>query len=297
MGRPTKIEGNPDHPSSASAPPTLFMQASILGLYDPDRSQVVRKLGEIRTWSEFIAALQPVLDTPRRRTARGLRILTQTITSPTLGAQIQQLLDDGIPACSGTSGSRSTATTCARARGWRSAATSTPSITSTRPTSWSPSTPTSSAAGPGISATRATSCRAAACASGTTSMNRLYAIESTPTQHRRGRRSPLAGEAVEIEAVARAALRWAAGAGAASSTTWIAAIASDLQANRGASIVIAGDEQPPVVHAIAMAINQQLGNIGTTVTITDPVEAQPVNQLESLRELVDRHERRHGARR
>ena len=56
MGRPTKIEGNPDHPSSLGAT-NAFMQASILGLYDPDRSQVVRHLGEISTWSEFLAAL------------------------------------------------------------------------------------------------------------------------------------------------------------------------------------------------------------------------------------------------
>src|SRR5438876_1277129 len=90
MGRPTKIEGNPDHPSSLGAT-NAFMQASILGLYDPDRSQVVRHLGEISTWTDFLAALQPVLN---NATANGasLRLLTQAITSPTLGAQIQRLL-------------------------------------------------------------------------------------------------------------------------------------------------------------------------------------------------------------
>src|SRR5438876_5392584 len=90
MGRPTKIEGNPDHPSSLGAS-DAFMQASLLGLYDPDRSQVVRHLGEIATWSDFLGALQPVL---KNATANGasLRLLTQAITSPTLGAQIQRLL-------------------------------------------------------------------------------------------------------------------------------------------------------------------------------------------------------------
>src|SRR5439155_13797056 len=68
-----------------------FMQASILGLYDPDRSQVVRNLGEISTWSSFIGALQPTLKNAASH-GSGLRLLTQTITSPTLGAQIQQLL-------------------------------------------------------------------------------------------------------------------------------------------------------------------------------------------------------------
>src|SRR5437588_6866096 len=90
MGRPTKIEGNPDHPSSLGATDAM-MQAAILGLYDPDRAQVVRHLGEIATWSDFLAALQPVLKNAKANAA-GLRLLTQTITSPTLGAQIQQLL-------------------------------------------------------------------------------------------------------------------------------------------------------------------------------------------------------------
>src|ERR1051326_7624362 len=59
LGRPTKIEGNPDHPSSLGASDSQ-MQASILGLYDPDRAQVVYQLGEIRTWSEFVAALAQI---------------------------------------------------------------------------------------------------------------------------------------------------------------------------------------------------------------------------------------------
>ena len=90
MNRPTKIEGNPEHPSSLGAS-DAFMQASVLGLYDPDRSQVVRKLGDTATWGDFIAALQPVLNAAKTNGA-GLRILTQTITSPTLGAQMQALL-------------------------------------------------------------------------------------------------------------------------------------------------------------------------------------------------------------
>ena len=60
---------------------------------------------------------------------------------------------------------------------------------------------------------------------------------------------------------------------------------SDLQKSRGASLVIAGEQQSAAVHALAHAINAALGNVGTTLYYTEPVEAEPVNQLESLREL------------
>ena len=54
---------------------------------------------------------------------------------------------------------------------------------------------------------------------------------------------------------------------------------------RGASLVVAGEHQPAEVHALAHAINAALGNVGTTLYYTEPVEAHPVNHLESLREL------------
>ena len=67
---------------------------------------------------------------------------------------------------------------------------------------------------------------------------------------------------------------------------WVAAVAKDLQAHRGSSLVIAGDAQPPAVHALAHAMNEALGNAGRTVVYTDPVEAAPVDQLQSLRDLA-----------
>src|SRR5713226_264509 len=90
-GRPTKIEGNPDHPSSLGAT-NAFAQASILNLYDPDRAQTVTKAGEIQTWAQFLDAAQALAVTLRATRGEGLRILTGIVTSPTLAAQIQTII-------------------------------------------------------------------------------------------------------------------------------------------------------------------------------------------------------------
>jgi MoCo/4Fe-4S cofactor protein with predicted Tat translocation signal len=90
-GRPTKIEGNPDHPASKGAT-DLFAQGSILTLYDPDRSQTLTQLGDIRPWSAFIAAVRGGLSAQAASKGAGLRILTETVASPTLAAQIQLVL-------------------------------------------------------------------------------------------------------------------------------------------------------------------------------------------------------------
>ena len=67
---------------------------------------------------------------------------------------------------------------------------------------------------------------------------------------------------------------------------WIPALVRDLQKHRGACIVIAGEQQPPAVHALAHAMNDALGNVGKTVDYIAPVEANPVNAVESLKELI-----------
>ena len=90
-GRPTKIEGNPAHPGSLGAS-DVFAQAAILGLYDPDRSQTITNLGEIRPWPDFLADAAPRSRPSGRSAARGLRILTESVSSPTLAAQIRDLL-------------------------------------------------------------------------------------------------------------------------------------------------------------------------------------------------------------
>ena len=92
MGRPTKIEGNPDHPASFGAT-DIYHQASILTLYDPDRSQTVTHLGQPRTWEDALVAFRGAMAGQRERRGRGVRILTETVVPPTMGRQLNEFLE------------------------------------------------------------------------------------------------------------------------------------------------------------------------------------------------------------
>jgi molybdopterin-containing oxidoreductase family iron-sulfur binding subunit len=93
LGRPTKIDGNPDHPGSLGAS-DYFQQASILNMYDPDRTQAVTNNGRISSWVGFQAALSAAREKAALKKGDGLRILTETVTSPTLTAQLKAILKE-----------------------------------------------------------------------------------------------------------------------------------------------------------------------------------------------------------
>jgi molybdopterin-containing oxidoreductase family iron-sulfur binding subunit len=80
-GRPTKIEGNADHPGSLGAA-TAMQQAAILGLYDPDRSTTVLDGGKASDWAKFEAAVKSL----SLGDGTGLRFLSETVTSPSLSS-------------------------------------------------------------------------------------------------------------------------------------------------------------------------------------------------------------------
>src|ERR1700723_1571574 len=96
MGRPTKIEGNREHPGSLGGP-DVFAQAATLGMYDPDRSQTVVFEGRINSWAAFLTAMGNE-KAAMSAAGSGLRILTDTVTSPTFAAQISALLKKLPPA-------------------------------------------------------------------------------------------------------------------------------------------------------------------------------------------------------
>jgi len=90
-GRPTKLDGNPDHPASGGASDP-FTQAAVLGLYDPDRSQTPLYAGAPATWAAFERALVGMRQNWLTRQGEGLRLVSGDITSPTLVRQLNQFL-------------------------------------------------------------------------------------------------------------------------------------------------------------------------------------------------------------
>ena len=91
LGRPTKVEGNDQHPASLGGT-DIFAQASILGMYDPDRSQSVVSMGDQRSWQAFLGAIRGPLSAQKALQGAGIRILTPTISSPTLADQLRNFL-------------------------------------------------------------------------------------------------------------------------------------------------------------------------------------------------------------
>ncbi len=288
MGRPTKIEGNPEHPGSLGGT-SAQTQASILNLYDPDRSQTVLFLGRIDTWSGFVAAIANIR-TQLGTKGEGLRVLTETVTSPTLGAQMKNLLTQYPEAkwhqyepCGRDNerdGARMAFGKPVNAVYHFDKADVVVSLDSDFLNS-----------GPGHVRYARDFAGRRGLEGPQPTLNRLYVAESMPTgtgavaDHRR----PIRATEVETLAQQLAAAVGAGGGKAANSNVpadWTSAVARDLTSHRGSSIVIAGEGQPAEVHALAHAMNSALGNFGKTVTFTDALEADPVNQTDSLRELV-----------
>src|SRR6185369_9174857 len=122
-------------------------------------------------------------------------------------------------------------------------------------------------------------------------MNRLYVVETTPSNTGAIADHVWEVKPSEFEAIAKtiatgAGAQLPAGSGGVN-LAWIEPLVRDLQQHKGASIVVAGDNQPPIIHALAHAMNNALGNVGKTVFYTDPLEVNPVDQRASLKELVD----------
>jgi MoCo/4Fe-4S cofactor protein with predicted Tat translocation signal len=285
--RPTKIEGNPQHPASLGGT-DVYAQASILDLYDPDRAQDITYLGDVRSWNAFIDAIRGPLMAEKSLAGGGVRILTQTLSSPTLAAQIRDYLAanpqakwhvyEPINRDNVVEGAKLAFGEPVETRYDLSKADVIVSLDADFLYAGFPGS---------ARYTRDFAARR----NPEANMNRLYVVESTPSSTGMKADHRLSLRASDIEGFTQSLLslemHGGPAVGSGDSARFFAAMGADLENNRGKSVVIAGDQQPPAVHALAHAINEALGNVGKTVFYSDPVDANPVNRAESLKALVD----------
>lgn len=290
-GRPTRVEGNSQNPASLGGA-DVMTQASLLELYNPDRSTNLRENQEIRTWDDFMAVLPDVLASVAANNGAGLRILTETITSPTLADQLDKLLQQ-----------------YPQAMWYQYEPVSQDNVYNGAELAFGEAVETVYqfenadvilsldgdflTRSPGsLRYARDFAEKRRVLAGGDATMSRLYAVESTPSNTGAMADHLLTLRASQIELFARAlaAELGVSGVDAPADVPWDStffdALVEDLQASSGSSLIFVGAEQSPAVHALAHAINAALNNVGETIVYLPPVVAKPTNQTAELGELV-----------
>jgi molybdopterin-containing oxidoreductase family iron-sulfur binding subunit len=294
MGRPTKIEGNPEHPASLGGTDAIT-QASVLDLYDPDRAKTFTNRGEVATWGTFNAEMQSAVSRRKAQKGAGIRFLTGPLTSPSLAEVMATILADN-PQIKWHQYDP-VATAGPRAAGQQ--APPDPVYHFDKAAVIVSLDSDFLCCGPGAVRYQKDFAAARRVTDDHKEMNRLYVVESTPTLTGSKADHRLTLGAGEIENFARelaGSVGTGSGGGAQPGASvprpgapeigkWVAAVARDLQANRGRSVVVAGHYQPASVHALAQAMNQSLGNVGTTVAYGASIDVS-AGHSGSLNELV-----------
>ena len=286
--RPTKVEGNPLHPASLGAS-DVFAQASVLSLYDPDRSKEVLQNGQITTYDDFLVDLRRNLEKQKTKNGATLRILTENITSPTLAFQIKNLLQEFPSAIwhQFEPVNRDNELEGSKLAFGEPLETIYKFDQADVILSLDADFFLESAGR--VRYARDFSKKRRVRKSKNKAMNRLYSVECVPTITGSMADHRLAMKTSEIENFGRSLINGLNSQNSpldAKTQKFIDALAKDLTGNQGKSIIIAGTNQPPSVHAMAHALNEQFGNVGKTVFYTEPVHANSVNNLESLRSLA-----------
>jgi MoCo/4Fe-4S cofactor protein with predicted Tat translocation signal len=284
MGRPVKVDGNPEHPASLGAI-DVYAQAQLLDFYDPDRAAEISRRGDPADRANLDVALSQQRANLALRQGAGLRILTGSVTSPTLIAQIEAVRRQ-YPEAQWTQ--------------WdpisRDAPREASRLVYGRPLDMIAYLDKadvllaidgdllSSAPGRLRYARDFASRRNP---SRTSSMSRVYAIESTPT---------LIGSVADHRFIAGPAelrrIVMALAAGVLHSTptvsapAWVGPLVADLRAARGRVLVHVGAAQPPELHALAHALNEALGARGTTYNLIEPAAGQAALQVDAMKGLI-----------
>ncbi|WP_158794415.1 TAT-variant-translocated molybdopterin oxidoreductase [Granulicella sp. L60] len=282
--RPIKVDGNPEHPMSKGKS-DAFTQATLLDLYDPDRSQHVLHRGEVSSWGQFQQAFAAAAK--KSSGGQGIYILSETITSPTLAAQWKQVQAaypqakmvqwEPVNQDSSRAASKAAFGSYADAQYKLEEADVILSLDADF---------LGGIGHPGFLSLASGYAERHRYEEGKT-MNRLYVVETMPTvtgfkaEHRLGLKpSDIAGFALALA-------NGSAPQGADSEQQkFFAALSSDLKNSGGKCVVIPGEQASPAVHAAAYALNSSLGAVGKTVIYTETVNPLPSEQMADLKSLV-----------
>ncbi len=282
LNRPTKVEGNPDHPASLGAT-TIFEQASVLNLYDPDRSEAVLNEGRLSTWGDFTGKFSTEAQGLLSRKGEGLAIFTAPTTSPTLIDQMTTLRAS-MPSAKWyvsdptvNPALASAARKIAGRNAFVSYDFSKADVIVSLDSDFLNSGPAALKYARQFSKRRGVDNGETPC--------RLYAVESAPTVSGSiaDHRFAVKGSAIPgITYQLAQACGVSAPAPSGSAPSWLSAVAADLQKNKGRSIVFPGEFQPESVHLAAYALNAALGNVGQTVQVLSGVEPEGTQGLTEL---------------
>ena len=284
--RPIKLEGNPEHPVSKGKSDAIT-QATLLDLYDPDRSKEVLYRGSTGEWSRFLEQFS--MAAAASSGGQGIYFLSETITSPTLAAQWKQ-----VQAKYGQA----------------------------RLVQWEPVNRDSAMAASKAAFGSYTDAQyklenadvilslgadflggiqfpghlpmAAAYAErhrydpedASRVMNRMYVLETMPTVTGFKAEHRLAVKPSELVAFANALATGSSAGLTGDQQKFATALLNDLKKAGGKCVVIPGEQAPASVHAAAFALNQQLGAVGKTVVYTDAINPIPSEQTADLKALV-----------
>jgi molybdopterin-containing oxidoreductase family iron-sulfur binding subunit len=290
-GRPTKVEGNSSHSLSLGAT-SVFEQAALLTLYDPDRSRTITHNGQIETWEQLLAAWLTEQDQQLAQHGRTLRFLIDSTTSPTVAWQISELQKrfpdakfyywDPISRDSVVEAHRSLLGRPAQPEFQFSSA----DVVVAFDNDFLFDSPYR------LSYTRAFVGRRNYQSADFSNPNRLYVAEPSPTVTgaMADRRLPIDGSAVGILVqmladklgISQATVKINEPAAVA----WVEDCAKRLQISRGRSLVTVGYRQPEEIHRWVHAINVSLDNIGKTLNYREVFDASLPTPLKGLAELA-----------
>ena len=282
--RPIKVDGNPDHPMSKGKS-DAFTQATLLDLYDPDRSKEVRLRGQTSDWADFQKAFSTAVKSSNG--GQGIYFLSETITSPTLAAQWKQVQAkypqakliqwDPVNRDSAMSTSKAAFGSYTDAQYKLENADVILSLDADF---------LGGIAHPGFLPMSAAYAQRHRYEAGK-HMNRMYVVESMSTVTGFKADHRLALKPGDVE---KFALALASGSSAGINDTvqqkFFTSLQKDLQANTGKCVVIPGEQAAWEVHVAAYALNAKLGNVGKTVIYTETVNPMPSEQVADLKSLV-----------